>query len=77
MYSLVIEVLSLAVDLVLQSKIKGDMFHFLLDKNFGQGCILLFLQVLDHVGKPDCQTVVAEGIGQSRKRWRLKYMNLS
>lgn len=66
--SLVVEVLSLAVDLVFQGEVKGDVFHFLLDESLGARGVLLLLQVLDHVGEPHCQTVVAGRGGGEKKR---------
>lgn len=57
--SLVVEVLALAVDLILQGEVEGDVLHFLLDEDLGARGILLLLQVLDHVGEPHGQTVVA------------------
>lgn len=57
--SLVIEVFSLTVDLVLQGEVEGHMLHFLLDEDFGARGVLLLLQVLDHVGEPHGQAVVA------------------
>lgn len=59
--SLVIEVLPLAVDLVLQGEVKGDVLHLLLDEDLGARGVLLFLQVFDHVGEPHGQTIVAAG----------------
>lgn len=59
--SLIIEVLPLAVDLVLQGEVKGDVLHLLLDKDLGARGVLLFLQVFDHVGEPHGQTIVAAG----------------
>lgn len=49
------------MDLVFQGEVKGDMFYFLLDENLGARRVLLLLQVLDHVGEPHCQAVVAGG----------------
>lgn len=57
--SLVVEVLALAVDLVLQGEVEGDVLHLLLDEDLGARGVLLLLQVLDHVGEPHGQTVVA------------------
>lgn len=68
--SLVVEVLSLAVDLVFQGEVKGDVLHFLLDKSLGARGVLLLLQVLDHVGEPHRQTVVAGREGGEKKRER-------
>lgn len=51
------------MDLVFQGEVKGDVFYFLLDENLGAGGVLLLLQVLDHVGEPHCQAVVAGGGG--------------
>lgn len=59
-HSLVVEVLPLTVDLVLQGEVEGHVFDFLLHKDLGAGCVLLLLQVLDHVREPHRQTVVAE-----------------
>lgn len=61
------------MDLVLQCEVKGDMFYFLLGENLGARGVLLFLKVLDHVGEPHCQAVVAGGgRGWGRKRERNK-----
>lgn len=68
--SLVVEVLSLAVDLVFQGEVKGDVLHFLLDESLGARGVLLLLQVLDHVGEPHRQTVVAGPEGGEKKRER-------
>ena len=65
--SLVIEVLPLAVDLVFQGEVEGHVFYFLLDEDLGAGGVLLLLKVLDHVGEPHRQTVVA-GVRRRRKR---------
>lgn len=51
------------MDLVFQGEVKGDVFYFLLDENLGARGVLLLLQVLDHVGEPHCQTIVAGGGG--------------
>lgn len=61
----VVEELAIAVNLVLQGEIESDMFHLLLDEDFGTGGVLLLLKVLDHVREPHSQTVVA-GIGEQK-----------
>lgn len=66
-HSLVIEVLPLSVDLVLQGEVECDVFYSLLDKNLGARGVLLLLQVLDHVGEPHGQTVVAGGRESTEK----------
>lgn len=68
--SLVVEILPLAVDLVLQGEVKGDVFHLLLDEDLGARGVLLLLQVFDHVGEPHGQTIVAAGWRGRRKRTR-------
>lgn len=65
--SLVVEVLSLAVDLVLQREVEGDVLHLLLGEDLGAGGVLLLLQVLDHVGEPHGETVVAGGPDRGRR----------
>lgn len=62
---LVIEVLSPSVDLILQCEVKGHMLHTLPWEHFGSGCIVHSLEMADHVGKPDSQTIVA---GESEAR---------
>lgn len=47
------------MNLVFQGEVKGDVLHSLLDENLGTRRVLLLLQVLDHVGEPHSQTVVA------------------
>ncbi len=56
---LVVEVLSIPVDLVLQGEVKGHMLHFLFDEDLCARGVLLFLQVFDHVREPNSQPVVA------------------
>jgi hypothetical protein len=56
---LVIEVLSPSVDLILQCEVKRHMLHALPWEHFGSGCIVHSLEMADHVGKPDSQTIVA------------------
>lgn len=56
---LVIEVLSPSVDLILQCEVKRHMLHALPREHFGSGCIVHSLEMADHVGKPDSQTIVA------------------
>lgn len=57
---LIIEVLSPSVDLILQGEVKGHMLHMLPVEHFGASCIVYCLEMADHVGKPNSQTIVAE-----------------
>lgn len=62
---LVIEVLSPSMDLILQREVKCHVLYALPWEHFGSGCIVHSLEMADHVGKPDSQTIVA---GES-KAW--------
>lgn len=55
---LVIDVLSLFMDLVLQGEVESEVFHLLPVEKLHLRLILLILQVLDHVRKPHRQSVV-------------------
>lgn len=56
---LVVEVVALAVHLVFQGEVEGDVLHPLLGEGLGTRLVLLLLDVLDHVGEPHRQAVVA------------------
>lgn len=56
---LVVEVVSLAMHLVLQGEVEGDVLHPLLGEGLGARLVLLLLDVLDHVWEPHRQTIVA------------------
>lgn len=58
---LVVEVLSVAVHLVLQGEVEGDVLHLLLDEDLGARGVLLLLEILDHVREPHRQPIVTEG----------------
>lgn len=67
---LVVEVVSLAMHLVLQGEVEGDVLHPLLGEGLGARLVLLLLDVLDHVGEPHRQAVVAAKGGQSSQNMR-------
>lgn len=56
---LVVKVVALTVHLVLQGEVEGDVLHPLLGEGLGARLVLLLLDVLDHVGEPHRQAVVA------------------
>lgn len=56
---LVIEVMSLAMHLVLQSKVESDVLHYFFSEGPCAGFIFLLLDVLDHIWEPHRQSVVA------------------
>lgn len=56
---LVMDVLSLAVDLVDQGKVKVEALHTLSVKHSDLGFVLLILHVLYHIREPHSQSVVA------------------
>lgn len=58
---LVVEVVALAVHLVFQGEVEGDVLHPLLGEGLGARLVLLLLDVLDHVREPHRQAVVAAG----------------
>lgn len=57
---LVMDVLSLAVDLIDQREIEVKAFHTFSMKHFHLGLVLFILHVFDHVREPHSQTVVAD-----------------
>lgn len=54
------DVLSLSVDLVDQGEVEVEMFNALSVEHSDLGLVLLVLHVLDHIGEPDSQPVVAD-----------------
>lgn len=58
-FLLVIEVVSLAMHLVFQCEVKGDMLHSFFTEDSCLCFIFLFLDVLDHVWEPHSQAVIA------------------
>lgn len=65
---LVVEVVSLAMHLVLQGEVEGDVLHPLIREGLGARFIFLLLDVLDHVWEPHRQAVVAAKVFGVRSR---------
>ena len=67
---LVVDVLSLPVDLVFQGEVEVELLHPLSVEHLDLGLVLLALQVLDHVREPHRQPVVAATQQQQQQHCR-------
>lgn len=63
---LVVEVVSLAMHLVLQGEVEGDVLHPLVGEGLCAGFIFLLLDVFDHIWEPHRQAVVAAEVCRVR-----------
>lgn len=63
---LVVEVVSLAMHLVLQGEVEGDVLHPLVGEGLCAGFVFLLLDVFDHIWEPHRQAIVAAEVCRVR-----------